>query len=221
MPTLATSIPEAKIRKIPTISQGVSMFDFGEKTMNIWSNIYYTSLVVAAIAGAVSIASGFIQYKINGKILTKMQENVAVANSNAASSELKSKELDIQLKKLRLAVADRFIPQFIADTLVPELQKYKNKSVMVLCGESSTHEPLNFSQKLYQLFQASEWTSNLVNQHNTRVPPPRGIVIHATGEANGKIAEFIHNQFKQLGYLISINIQETGQHDITIQVLAK
>ena len=148
-------------------------------------------------------------------------KNAAGANERAAAAELQSKELEIQLAKLRLAVADRFIPQFVADALIPELRKYDKKIVLVLCGESSTHEPLNFSGSLHQLFQDSGWTSTLVNQQNIRVPPPRGINIIATGKANKEIAEFIHNQFSPLGYLTTVIIQETGQADITIQVLAK
>jgi len=199
-----------------------------ENTMNIWSNIYFTALVIAALAGVISIISGYIQHKLDEKLIRKMQANIAVANDSAAQSneraanaELRSRELEIQLKKLRLAVADRFIPQFVTDALVPELQKYTNKSVIILVSVSSSHEPRVFSQDLHLLFQTSGWNSNLVNEQSVRVPPPRGIDIFATGEANKEIAEFIHNQFEQLGYLASVEVQETGQFDITIQVFAK
>lgn len=199
-----------------------------ESRKRMWSNIYFTSLVIAAIAGAISIASGFILHKMNEKSSQTMEENIATANNSAAKSneraanaELQSKELEIQLAKLRLAVANRFIPQFVAKALIPELKKYTNKSVIILCGESSTDEPFIFSKHLHQLFQSAGWTSKLVNQQNVRIPPPRGINIIATGEANRVIAEFVNNQFEPLGYLTSVRIQASGQSDITIQVLAK
>jgi hypothetical protein len=201
---------------------------FDEKTLSLWTNVYFGSLILAAIAGAISIAAGFIQNRISSTILDKMKENVATANNSAAhaneraaEAELRSKELEIQLEKLRLAVAERFIPKFVAEALQSELQKYRNKKATILCSESSSDEPLQFSQKLYQLFQTSGWNTEFKNQHNTRIPPPRGIVVSANGEANREIAEYIHNQFVQLGYLISLNVQQTGESDITVLVLAK
>lgn len=58
---------------------------FEKKTINIWSNIYFISLLIAALAGAASLVSGYIQHKINTKISMRAQENIAILLSTIGS----------------------------------------------------------------------------------------------------------------------------------------
>ena len=51
-------------------------------------------------------------------------ENAASSNEKAAKAELKSKELEVELLKLRLAVSDRYLPEFIKNELSKKLKNY-------------------------------------------------------------------------------------------------
>ena len=84
---------------------------FEEKTLNIWSNIYFASLIIAAIAGAISIAAGFIQNRLSSAILDKMKSSVAVANETAAKANLRAAEVEKQNIELRRKVANRRITE--------------------------------------------------------------------------------------------------------------
>lgn len=147
-------------------------------------------------------------------------QKTAELNERAALAEVRSKELEIQLEKLTLATADRFIPKYVADILIPELKKYSNKKAIIFVGLAN-HEPLDFSRKLYDLFKSANWDAAIIEQRNVIYPPPRGIIITANGEENSQIAKHLFAAFSQLGYIVSEQFESVAGADIEIRVLAK
>lgn len=147
-------------------------------------------------------------------------ENAAKSNERANNAELKSKQLEFDLMKLKLAVSDRFIPTNMASVLSSELKKTPQRKVVIQCVISNTDEPIAFSKKLNELFISSNWESVIINQSNTILPSPTGINIIAVGESNKQIAALFFKHFSELGYKCKLSFHEKGQTDLIIQVRA-
>ena len=91
----------------------------------MWSNIYFTSLIIAAIAGAVSIISGYIQHKNDSESLINTQKAVAVANKRAKEIEKENIKLRSGLASLEkeatdskskyLEILERFSPRALSE----------------------------------------------------------------------------------------------------------
>lgn len=147
-------------------------------------------------------------------------ENAAKSNERANNAELKSKQLEIELLKLKLAVSNRFIPANVFGILSSELKKFQNKKALILCAISNNKEPEELSNKFHDLFKSANWKSEIINQRNVIIPAPTGIKFIATGESNKMIAELFYKQFSDLGYECVFIYEKSNQADLIIQVNA-
>lgn len=149
-------------------------------------------------------------------------EKAALSNEKAAKAELKSKELELELMKLRLAVADRFIPEFTKSTLGGKLAGFPNKKIRIVCAISNNAEPMNFSRKLNDFFNSIGWNVSLINQSNLIIPAPTGFKIFVLGKKNKNIADIIFEAFRDINYECEIHqVEEDLNTDLIIQVWGK
>lgn len=139
----------------------------------------------------------------------------AELNHRATEAELRSKELEKELLKLRLDVADRFLPDYVAEALKTQLGKVGHKTVLINCGIANDGEPLEFSNKLNILFSSIGWQSQVRQLNNTMFPPPTGMVIICSGIENGAIARFIRGQMASIGY--QCDIREVKSHPVDLE----
>lgn len=147
-------------------------------------------------------------------------EKASELNERASKSELRSKELEIELLKLRLAVGDRYLPDNIMLILREELKNYPNKKIIIFCSINNNAEPLSFSNKLNSFFTSIGWSSRVIEQNNIRIPPPTGMDIIAFGESNQKIAQIIFEQFKSLNYECKLLVDKSDQVDLAVRIYA-
>jgi len=148
-------------------------------------------------------------------------KEAALSNERASAAEVRSKELEVQLIKLRLATADRFIPANMATVLIATLKKHPNKKALILCAISNNNEPMQFSTRLGDLFASAGWQSEVQNQSNIAIPAPTGVVFTAVGNPNESITQLLFDQISSLGYECYKSIRESGPADIIVQVRAK
>lgn len=141
-------------------------------------------------------------------------------NEKATNAELRSKELEMELLKLRLAVGDRYLPENIIITLKNEFKKYPNKKVLIFCSIANNSEPLNFSNKLNDFFNSIGWHSKIIEQNNISIPAPTGINIIGLGESNKKITQIIMEQFTSLNYNCRLYFDNPSEVDLIIQIFA-
>lgn len=79
-------------------------------------------------------------------------KKAAEIRERAANAELKSKELEIELIKLRLEVGDRFLPPKIQDDLKKEFAEYPPKTVSIYVNIANDSEPNKFAGSLKEFF---------------------------------------------------------------------
>jgi hypothetical protein len=147
-------------------------------------------------------------------------EKASLVYERATKAELRSKELEIELLKLRLAVGDRYLPDNVAAILSNMLKKYSNKKVIILCSIANNKEPQAFSDKLNNFFNSIGWHSQVIQQNNISIPAPTGMDIIANEESNKIIAQIIFEQFKSLNYECNLRIDHIGQSDLVIRIFA-
>lgn len=148
-------------------------------------------------------------------------EKAASSNEKAAKAELKSKELEADLLKLRLAVSDRFLPDFVKRELTNKLKQYQGIRVLIICNISNNAEPMNFSLELKDFLNGIGWNTEVRNSQNVMIPPPTGIKIHANGEKNLTIAKLIKDEFATINYPCDIIKTNDTNETIVIQVNSK
>lgn len=148
-------------------------------------------------------------------------EKAAKSNERAANAELKSKQTEVELLSLRLAVGDRFIPENIKESLTPKLKAIPHKNVVIFCEIANSNEPIYFCNELNDFFKSIDWNSEVKNQNNLIIPAPTGFTIIASGDENKHIAKLLHQQFSVLNYKCNVQVNTTGQYDLVIQVGGK
>jgi hypothetical protein len=148
-------------------------------------------------------------------------ENAASSNEKAAKAELKSKELEVELLKLRLAVSDRYLPEFIKNELSKKLKNYSSKNVLIICNISNNAEPMNFSIELSSYLKSIGWKVEIRNNNNVMIPAPTGIKIIVSGKSNFEIAELIKDEFIRINYQCEIIKTADVNETILIQVNSK
>jgi ribosome-binding ATPase YchF (GTP1/OBG family) len=151
----------------------------------------------------------------------KAFENAASSNEKAAKAELKSKELELELLKLRLAVSDRYLPDFVKIQLTKKLKRYSSKKVLIICNISNNAEPMNFSLELSNFLKSIGWTVEIRNSNNVMIPAPTGIKILASGKSNLEIAELIRDELITINYQCEIIKSTVVNETIIIQVNSK
>ncbi len=149
----------------------------------------------------------------------------AVARAESAIARQKAIEqtnltLSIQLEKLKLASGDRFVPETLRQSLIPELSKYPRKRVRIEVT-GATDEPETFAENLKSVFSSAGWQTYL--EHNTAisVPMPTGMRVVAIGKENRAISEFVFNAFKSLGYKCFLDEANSGDLDLWIGIAPK
>lgn len=147
-------------------------------------------------------------------------EKASELNERATKAELRSKELEIELLKLRLAVGDRYLPDNVVAILKDEFKKYSIKKVIIYCNIANNSEPLGFSSKLNNFFISIGWHSQVIQQNNISIPAPTGMDIIALGESNKKTAQIIFEQFKSLNYECKLLFDNVGQADLVLRIFA-
>ncbi|WP_439505522.1 hypothetical protein [Sediminibacterium sp.] len=148
-------------------------------------------------------------------------EKAASSNEKAAKAELKSKELEMELLQLRLAVSDRFLPDFVKESLTNKLKYYQGIRVLIICNISNNTEPMNFSIELKNFLIGIGWNTEVKNNQNVMIPPPTGIKIYTNGETNLTIAKLIKEEFANINYPCDIIKTNDFNESILIQVNSK
>jgi hypothetical protein len=215
-------------------------------SVGTWNKIVIGLVAATAIVTALYFVASFITHKKTQALdkakdewiaakdkeqeshIASANKKAAEANKTAAESreraaiaELRSKELEVKLEQLRLAVADRFIPDSVGKTILHELQKHSGKTVVINCELANTAEPLHFATAIGGIFEKANWKVQLRQSNNTMLPARQGVIINGIGQTNGKIAQFIYNQFLPLGYHAEHRQIEGTGSDLYIQVWAK
>ena len=179
------------------------------------------------------IADLFLEQEKSKERIASLNMNIESAKAEsskaiaaAEEARLKQKEAEIQLEKLRLAVADRHVPESIFNDLKNELRKYTGRKVLIRIENniSSAQELTTFVESLRKLFSESGWTALVANSGNTLMTgrEPTGTKIIAFGEQNSGIAQFINKQFLSLGYRISYETSGAKKdQDLWIQIWPK
>jgi hypothetical protein len=147
-------------------------------------------------------------------------EKASELTERAAKAELRSKELEIELLRLRLSVGDRYLPDNIVAILKNEFKIYHNKKVIIYCSISNNSEPLGFSNKLNKFFISIGWHSQVIQQNNIAIPAPTGMDIIAMGDSNKGIANFISEQFQSLNYECNLHLDNASPVDIVLRIFA-
>lgn len=148
-------------------------------------------------------------------------EKAAISNEKAASAELKSKKLEVELLKLRLAVSDRYLPEFLKVELTQKLKIYPSKKAVIICNISNNSEPINFSNDLSNFLKSIGWQTEVRNSQNVMIPAPTGLKILVSGKTNLEIAELIKNEFIKIKYQCVVLNTNNGNDVIIIQVNSK
>lgn len=148
-------------------------------------------------------------------------EKAASSTEKAAKADLKSKELEADLLKLRLAVSNRFLPDFVKRELTNKLKQYQGISVLVICNISNNAEPMNFSLELKDFLNSIGWNAEVKNSQNVMIPPPTGIKIKASGTKNLTIAKIVKDEFATIGYACDIIETSETNKAIVIEVNSK
>jgi len=221
-----TKLELDKLDKKMKITDYIAVFALILTLLGTSFSIYYRDkqnklLKIQRDSDQVNIALSNQQSESAKKDAALATENAAKSNEKAANAELKSKQLEMELIKLRLSVSDRFVPVNVFSSISSKLKQYTNKKALVLCAISNDKEPIEFSNKLKQMFVASNWNCEVINQNNVRIPAPTGFYIFVDSK-NKEIGDLFYKEFKDIGYECYLNLQENNSgNDITIQIWSK
>jgi hypothetical protein len=148
------------------------------------------------------------------------KERAAELNEKANKAELRSKELELELIRLGLAVGDRFLPANTQKSLARELKSYSNKNVIIYVNITNDSEPHEFAKKHDSFFSNLNWNVKVVSQNNIRIPAPTGIQVIATGKANRQISEIFYKHMISLNYKCVKSVINSGSIDLQIVIFA-
>jgi len=148
-------------------------------------------------------------------------ENAAKSNEKAANAELRSKELEKQLLKLRLAVSDRFLPDFVKEELAKKLKNYASRQIEIRCNISNNNEPINFSNALGKFFTDLGWHTKISDGRNVSIPAPTGIKILVSGRVNLEIAKIIKSELDIINYQCDVVDLSNGNDTMVLLINAK
>jgi hypothetical protein len=155
------------------------------------------------------------------KDAAKAFESAATSNEKAAKAELKSKEIEVELLKLRLALSDRYLPDFVKAELKKKLGNYPSKKAIIICNISNNAEPYNFSNELSIFLKSIGWHTEVHNSQNVMIPAPTGLKIFVSGKINIEIAELIKNEFAKINYECNVIDTKNVNEIIQFQVNSK
>jgi len=155
------------------------------------------------------------------KDAAKAFESAATSNEKAAKAELKSKEVEVELLKLRLALSDRYLPDFVKAELKKKLSNYPSKKAIIICNISNNAEPYNFSNELSIFLSSIGWHTEVHNSENVMMPAPTGLKIFVSGKTNIEIAELIKSEFAKINYECDVVDTKNGNEIIQFQVNSK
>lgn len=221
-----TKLELDKLDKKMKITDYIAVFALILTLLGTSFSIYYRDkqnklLKIQRDSDQINIALSNQQSESAKKDAALATENAAKSNEKAANAELKSKQLEMELIKLRLTVSDRFVPINVFSSISSKLRQYTNKKALILCAISNDKEPIEFSNKLKYIFVASNWTCEVINQNNVRIPAPTGFYIFVDSK-NKDMGDLFYNEFKDIGYECYLNLQENNsRNDITIQIWSK
>jgi hypothetical protein len=148
-------------------------------------------------------------------------ESAATSNEKAAKAELKSKEVEVELLKLRIALSDRYLPDFLKAELTKKLRSYQSKKAIIICNISNNAEPSNFSNELSIFLKSLGWHTEVHNSQNVMIPAPTGLKIFVSGKTNIEIAELIKSEFATINYQCDVVDTKNGNEIIQFQVNSK
>lgn len=183
----------------------------------MWSNIYFTSLIIAAIAGAVSIISGYIQHKNDSESLINTQKAVAVANKRAKEIEKENIKLRSGLASLEkeatdskskyLEILERFSPRALSEEQKQKFvafmsDKTKGKVEIRLQNDPESYA---FAQEIEQMLKESGCETNL---EIILIPGSfRGLRFSVKSESEPPShAGVLQHAFKEIGYFIEAQV---------------
>jgi hypothetical protein len=163
------------------------------------------------------------QKEANVKIasLNSVAENAkkeaALANEKAALAELRSKELELQLARIK----DRVFITANIPSVKDKLINLPNNNVSLVCL-ASDEEAVNFLSQISSLFSSSKWDVKIHKPILFGTPQPPGLRIF-TNESKFALAKEIQTCFKELGFDSKIILNEYlyDNEDFGIQVGAK
>lgn len=182
-PTPTTNNADTKIKIRPIFSKGDNMPE--ETTLKIWSNIYFTALVIAALAGAISIAAGFIQNKLNNAMSEKLKSSVAVANEEAAKANLLAAEAKLELAKFR---APRTLSNEQQKRIFDKVKKFPGTTFTVTTYPGEP-EAVEFSNTISNILVKAGWRLNPNNSKGSLLGSASGLVVVAGKQAGDKAIE--------------------------------
>lgn len=142
-------------------------------------------------------------------------EKAAEIRERAAIAELKSKELEIELIKLRLEIGDRFLPDEIQKELRKELEKFPKKTVSIYVNIANDSEPNIFANNLKEFFTKIGWTSQVHQQNNVVIPPPTGMQIIGKKETI-RILEMFGKYLNSMNYENKLSYDDSLKEDFRI-----
>lgn len=133
-------------------------------SLEFWESVFFWATGLAAIAGAVSVASAFVAgivgYQVTDRVLKESEVKIADANARAeeakavsAAANARAVEANLALEKFK---APRSIDPHEMQLLVSQLRKFTGQEYQVTTFWD-LKEALGFSNQLHEALQKAGW----------------------------------------------------------------
>src|SRR6266480_2451658 len=129
-------------------------------SLEFWNSVIVWTIAIAAVAGAISVAAGFVAgivgYRLSDVTQKATEAQVAEANARAEAAKLQSAEANARAAEAKLALEKYKAPRSIDATALADikdaLQKYAGQEYQITTFWD-LKEPLAFSEQLHQALQ--------------------------------------------------------------------
>jgi hypothetical protein len=133
-------------------------------SVEFWNSVIVWTIAIAAVAGAISVAPGFVAgivgYRLSDVTQKATEAQVAEANARAEAAKLQSAEANARAAEAKLALEKYKAPRSIDATALANirdaLQKYAGQEYQITTFWD-LKEPLAFSEQLHQTLQQAGW----------------------------------------------------------------